>query len=69
MRLIDRILANDSIDMDFKEDAEEMKEIMCGLRLQELIQERIDELSPCSTASDEYDEFMTLQSLVEQSEK
>lgn len=55
---------------DLEEEIRRLK-LICvqSLKLQEIVKERIEEISPANTASDEYDEFTILQSLVEESEK
>ena len=68
IRYSDRVTM-DSSPKDIQERDELRLKCVQRLKLQKLVKERIDELSPCNSASDEYDEFMNLQSLVEESER
>lgn len=48
---------------------ENIKNVNHALKLQKLVKGRIEEMSHTNSASDEYDEFLILQSLIEESEK
>ena len=39
-----------------------------ALKLQELVKNRLDQLTPISTLSDDYDDFLLLRSLIDESE-
>ena len=58
------ILTDDLDDFNKKK-----KLISSALKLQELVKERIEQLFPTNSASDDYDEALILQSLLEESVK
>lgn len=59
----------DDADLEGGMDEFQVKKVKSALKLQKLVKERTDELFPVSSASDDYNEAMVLQSLVEESEK
>jgi len=63
------IILKDTDVLHYGEKSYTLKQVHEDAKLRELVEERIKELEPVSTASDEYDEWIILQSFLDRSKR